>query len=368
MANRRRISSWGRHGNLYWDEDGEFIQKDEEDDDDIDDDEEEDVEIRKKLEKYYEEDQVKLNCGLTMPVMGFGTYSLQNDVNETVEAVRKGIKMGYRHFDTAKIYGSEGAVGKALNEAIGSGIIDRRNIFVTSKLWGSDHHDPISALKQTLRNLGMEYVDMYLVHWPVKLRAGADYAWPKEEDFEQVEMDKTWAAMEECLKMGLCKCIGVSNFSVKKLQRLLCFAEVPPAVNQVEMHPTWRQRKLREFCREHNIHVSAYSPLGGPGNVWGSTSVVDSPIIRSIAFKHKATPAQVALGWGLSKGSSMIVKSFNEGRMKENMGALDLRLDDQDLREIDQKMEEKKIMRGECYVNDTTSPYKTIQDLWDFEI
>ncbi|XP_059451220.1 NADPH-dependent aldo-keto reductase, chloroplastic-like, partial [Corylus avellana] len=274
---------------------------------------------------------------------------------------------GYRLFDTAKIYGSEPAVGKALTDAIHDGTVDRGDIFVTSKLWGSDHHDPVSGLKQTLRKMGMEYVDMYLVHWPVKLKPWACDAVPKEEDFEPLDLESTWAGMEKCLDMGLCRCIGVSNFSSKKIQRLLDFASVPPAVNQVEMHPMWRQSKLRETCADHKIHVSAYSPLGGPGNAWGSTAVVDHPLIQSIALKHRATPAQVALKWGLSKGSSVIVKSFNHDRMKENMGCFDLKLNDQELLAID-KLEERKIMRGEFLVNETTSPYRTIHDLWDDEI
>ncbi|XP_052186329.1 NADPH-dependent aldo-keto reductase, chloroplastic-like [Diospyros lotus] len=316
----------------------------------------------------FNNDQGRLNCGATIPVMGLGTYSSQNDWEETKHAVHMALQMGYRHFDTAKIYGSEPAVGEALREAINAADerirIEREDIFLTSKLWGSDHTDPVSALHTTLKNLGMEYVDLYLVHWPVSLKPWANYAVPKEEDFERVDMEATWAGMERCLDLGLCRCIGVSNFSPKKLHHLLDFASVPPSVNQVEMHPMFRQRKVREFCRENKIHVSAYSPLGGPGNAWGSTAVVSHPIIQSIALKHKATPPQVALRWGLLKGASMIVKSFNEGRLKENMGALDLRLDDQDLRDIE-KMEERKIMRGEVYVNKTTSPYKTLQDLWD---
>ncbi|KAK6129379.1 hypothetical protein DH2020_036895 [Rehmannia glutinosa] len=191
----------------------------------------------------------------------------------------------------------------------------------------------------------MEYVDMYLVHWPVRLKPWVCYPLPKEDDFEKLDMETTWAGMEKCLEMGLCRGIGVSNFSCKKIENLLDFASVVPAVNQVEMHPMWRQKKLRDFCRDHKIHVSAYSALGGPGNFWGSTDVVQNPIIQSIALKHKVTPAQVALRWGLSKGASVIVKSFNEERLKENMGALDLKLEDNDILEIE-KMEERKIMRG----------------------
>ncbi|OMO98147.1 Aldo/keto reductase [Corchorus olitorius] len=311
--------------------------------------------------------QVRLNCGITIPVIGLGTYSWDNDRETTQQAIHLALKMGYRHFDTAKIYGSEPAVGNALRKAIGDGTIRREDVFVTSKLWCADHHDPVSALNQTLRNMGMEYVDMYLVHWPVKLKPGICYPVPKEEDFEQLDLESTWAGMQKCLELGLCRCIGVSNFSSKKIERLLDFASVPPAVNQVEMHPMWRQKKLRKTCADHNIHVSAYSPLGGPGNVWGSTAVVENPIIKSIALKHQATPAQVALKWGLSRGASVIVKSFNPGRLKENIASLNLKLDDKDLNEID-KLEERKIMRGEFLVNDTTSPYKTLEDLWDYEI
>ncbi|CAI9767609.1 unnamed protein product [Fraxinus pennsylvanica] len=282
--------------------------------------------------------QVRLNNGITIPVIGMGTYSMENDRKTTENAVHMALKIGYRHFDTAKIYGSEPALGNALREAIIDGVVEREDIFVTSKLWGSDHNDPVSALKQSLQKLGMEYVDMYLVHWPVKLKPWVCYPVPKEEDFEKVlDMEKTWFGMEKCLEMGLCRSIGVSNFSSTKIETLLDFASVPPAINQVEMHPMWRQKKLRDFCGDYRIHVSAYSPLGGPGNAWGSTAVVNNPIIQSIALKHRSTPAQVALNWGLSKGASVIVKSFNEDRLKENMGALDLKLDDYDLLEIEKR-------------------------------
>ncbi|GFQ04705.1 non-functional NADPH-dependent codeinone reductase 2 [Phtheirospermum japonicum] len=311
--------------------------------------------------------QVRLNNGMAIPIIGMGTYSFENDRIATENAVQMALKMGYNHFDTAQVYGSEPALGRALGNAISNGLIQRESVFVTSKLWGSHHHDPVSALNQTLMNLGMEYVDMYLVHWPVKLKPWVYHPLPEEDDFEQLDLETTWAGMEKCLEMGLCRGIGVSNFSCKKILNLLDFASVPPAVNQVEMHPMWRQEKLRDYCKDNKIHLSAYSALGGPGNFWGSTAVVENPIIQSIAQKHKVTPAQVALRWGLSKGSSVIVKSFNEERLKENMGALDLKLDDSDILEIE-KMEERKIMRGEVYVNHKTSPYKTIQDLWDDEI
>ncbi|KAF9613126.1 hypothetical protein IFM89_005605 [Coptis chinensis] len=288
-------------------------------------------------------DLVKLYGSTKMPVLGLGTAIIPYHGETVEEAIQLALKLGYRHFDTARVYYSEPAVGKALVEATDDGKVNREDIFVTSKLWGSDHHDPVSALKQTLRNMGMDYLDMYLVHWPAKLKNWTWYAIPEEEDFEELDMETTWLGMQKCLEMGLCNSIGV------------------------EMHPMWRQNRLRKFCGENKIHVSAYSPLGGAGSPWGTRDIVDNPIIQSIALKHQVTPAQVALSWGLSKGASMITKSFNQERMKENLGALELILDDEDICKIE-RLIERKIMRGEFLVNGTTSPYKTIQELWDDEI
>uniref|UniRef100_A0A1J3JJY5 Aldo-keto reductase family 4 member C9 n=2 Tax=Noccaea caerulescens TaxID=107243 RepID=A0A1J3JJY5_NOCCA len=313
-------------------------------------------------------EMARLRCGKTIPLLGMGTYCPQKDRESTISAVHQAIKIGYRHFDTAKIYGSEEALGTALGKAISYGTVQREDIFVTSKLWSSDHHDPVSALKQTLKTMGLEYLDSYLVHWPIKLKPGVSEPIPKEEEFEKdLGIEETWQGMERCLEMGLCESVGVSNFSSKKIFDLLDFASVFPSVNQVEMHPLWRQSKLRKVCEENNIHLSGYSPLGGPGNCWGSTAVIEHPVIKSIALKHNATPAQVALRWGMSKGASVIVKSFNGARMRENKRALEIKLDDQDLSLINQ-LEEWKIMRGDFLVNQTTSPYKSIQQLWDDEI
>ncbi|XP_077234362.1 NAD(P)-linked oxidoreductase superfamily protein [Tasmannia lanceolata] len=311
--------------------------------------------------------QVRLWCGSKLPLIGFGTAAFPYNGKGVEQAIRTALEVGYRHFDTAKVYGAEPAMGRALTDAIYKGMVTREEIFVTSKLWGSDHHDPVRALRQTLKNLEMEYLDMYLVHWPAKFKASACYPVPKEDDFEELDMESTWTGMEKCVDLGLCKSIGVSNFSCAKIEHLLDHASIPPSVNQVEMHPLWRQKQLREFCGEMKIHVSAYSPLGAPNCPWGSNAVMENPIIQSVALKHKATPAQVALRWGLEKGASVIAKSFNQERMKENMGALELRLDKEDHIKMEM-LDERKLMRGEFLVNGTTSPYKTIQELWDDEI
>ncbi|CAN0891549.1 Deoxymugineic acid synthase 1-B [Linum grandiflorum] len=168
-----------------------------------------------------------------MPLMGLGTYSAQNDSYSTQHAIHIALQMGYRHFDTAKIYGSESNVGKALTNAFSQGNVEREDVFVTSKLWGSDHHDPVSALRRTLKKLRMEYLDLYLVHWPVKLKPWACNPIPEESEFDGLDLESTWAGMERCIELGLCRSIGVSNFSSSKVQSLLGFATIPPAVNQV---------------------------------------------------------------------------------------------------------------------------------------
>ncbi|KAI4330845.1 hypothetical protein MLD38_029090 [Melastoma candidum] len=312
--------------------------------------------------------RTSLNCGISIPCIGFGTYSNPYDGCVTETAILNALKVGYRHFDTAMVYGSEPAVGSALKQAMREGKVEREETFVTSKLWGCDFHDPVSALKRSLKMLHMEYIDMYLVHWPLKLKPWVQSAFPKDDEFEaETDMEATWAGMERCMEIGLCRGIGVSNFSSKKIAELVEHASVIPAVNQVEMHPMWRQKKLREACAESNIHVSAYTSLGGPGNTWGTTAVMEHPTIRTIALRHNVTPAQVALQWGVTVGASVIVKSFNEKRMEENFAALNFKLEDRDMLEID-TIEERKVIRAGIYVGRATGPYKTLEELWDNEI
>ncbi|KAL6585342.1 hypothetical protein OROMI_004631 [Orobanche minor] len=168
-------------------------------------------------------DQVRLNNGITIPLLGMGTYSFENDRKSTENAVHLALK----HFDTVHIYGSEAALGNALNDAISDGVVSRDELFVTSKLWGSHYQDPVQPYKTLSK-----YSDMYLVHWPVKLKPWVNDPLPKEDEFEPLRLDLTWTGMERCLELGLCRGIGVSNFSCKKIQDLLGFASVPPAVNQ----------------------------------------------------------------------------------------------------------------------------------------
>lgn len=309
----------------------------------------------------------EVNSGIKIPLVGLGTHATNQNYEEIRTAVIAALEVGYRHFDTARLYRSECALGDALKEAFLKGLVAREEVFVTTKLWCEDLDDPVSALRTSLKDLQLEYVDLYLIHWPVRLRKGASSPIPLENDFLPLDLVSTWQGMEQCVHLGLTKAIGVSNFSCKKIGDLLSHAKIPPAVNQVEMHPLWQQKKLRDYCSKVNIHVSAWSPLGGPPNAQGSNGIMDNLVIKEIAEKHGKTTAQVILRWGLDQGVSVLPKSYNKGRITQNFQVFDWSLTAEDHSKIS-KLEQKKVIRGEEVVNSTTSPYKSVEELWDGEI
>ncbi|TVU31412.1 hypothetical protein EJB05_23096, partial [Eragrostis curvula] len=282
---------------------------------------------------------VALSSGKPMPRIGFGTATSTLGHAEghagVKEAVLRALDAGYRHFDTAAAYNTEAALGDALAEAARDGTIASRDeVFVTSKLWVVDAHPGrvLPALQKTLQNLQMEYVDLYLIHHPVSMKPPVAEGGPLvvKKDLVALDMEGVWREMEECQRRGLAKAIGVSNFSCKKLEHLLSFANIPPAANQVEVHPYCRQNKLREFCRERGIQLCAYSPLGGKDTPWANGSVMDSPVLKQIAQDRGKTVAQVCIRWVYEQGDCVIVKSFNERRMRENLDIFDWELTDED--------------------------------------
>ncbi|GAB4839872.1 Non-functional NADPH-dependent codeinone reductase 2 [Ancistrocladus abbreviatus] len=313
--------------------------------------------------------QLSHGCG-SMPLLGLGMA-----VNPSVEpevtkaAVLNALELGYRHFDTACLYGTEQPLGEAIEDAIGSGLIQSRDeLFITSKLWCSDGHQElvVPALHKTLQNLKMEYLDLYLIHWPVSSKPGV-YEYPiKEEDFLPMDYKSVWAAMEECQRLGLTKAIGVSNFSCKKLMDVLANATIPPAVNQVEVNPSWQQKKHIEFCKANGILVTAYSPLGAVGTSYGSNKVLQFDVLKEIAKARGKTVPQICLRWAYEQGISVVVKSFHRERMKENLQIFDWQLSLADHKKIS-TISQSRVITGSDYIS-SFRPFKTLDELWDGEV
>jgi diketogulonate reductase-like aldo/keto reductase len=246
---------------------------------------------------------IRLNNGVEIPQLGFGVF--QVEPSETVEAVRNALEVGYRHIDTAEMYGNEKEVGQAIRE---SGL-DRSEVFVTSKLNNGFHarDDALKAFDQTLDDLGFDYLDLFLVHWPLP-GIGVDYV-------------ETWQAMEEIYRGGKCRAIGLSNFHEHHLHRIFEATETKPAVNQIEVSPYLTQDPLRAFNKEHEIEIEAWSPIAR-GKVDGD------PAIQQVAESVGRTPAQVTLRWHVQRGDIVFPKSVNRGRMEENFAIFDFELDD----------------------------------------
>ncbi|XP_071714343.1 D-galacturonate reductase-like [Rutidosis leptorrhynchoides] len=272
-----------------------------------------------------------------IPVIGMGTATLKEGSDQVEEAVIEAIKVGYRHFDTAALYQTEKPIGDAIREALTLGLIkSRAEVFITTKLWcnKTEGHLVLPAIKESLKNLGLEYVDLYLVHWPLKLNQDQFKVPIPTECVAPIDIKAVWKAMEECQNLKLTKSIGVSNFSIRKIQEIFSFAIIRPAVNQVEMNPLWQQKLLNQFCKENNILLTAYSPLGAIGTSWGHNRVMESDVLQDIANSKGKTVAQISLRWMYEQGVSFVVKSFNTERMKQNLDIFDWSLTEEELKKI----------------------------------
>ncbi|MEQ9887916.1 2,5-didehydrogluconate reductase DkgA [Pectobacterium zantedeschiae] len=252
--------------------------------------------------------KVKLADGNIMPQLGLGVWRASSE--DTVTAVTEALSIGYRAIDTAAIYKNEEAVGQALSSAN----LPREEVFITTKLWNGDHTDPQKALQESLRKLRLDYIDLYLIHWPL----------PQQNTFVDA-----WRGLIKLQEQGLVKSIGVSNFHIHHLQRLKEETGVLPVIDQVELHPLLQQKQLHAWNATHHIQTESWSPLAQ-----GGEGVFDHPIIRKLAMKYGKTPAQVVIRWHLDSGLVVIPKSVTPARIKENFEVFDFRLDKDELGEI----------------------------------
>lgn len=257
-----------------------------------------------------------LNNGITIPSIGYGTWQVENGP-AAVQTVAEALRIGYRHIDTATCYGNEKSVG----EAIARSGLDRRDLFVTSKVWNTDrgYDSTLKAFERSLSDLGLDYLDLYLIHWPASPHRFGDWQHINAE---------TWRAMEELMKAGKIRAIGVSNFMPHHLDALLSTADVVPAVNQIEFHPGCKQPECVDYCRAHGILVEAWSPLGC-GRVLGNE------IRGRVAARHHCSPAQLCLCWILQQGILPLPKSSTPQRMRDNLELPDVELTPEDMQELD---------------------------------
>lgn len=299
-----------------------------------------------------------LNTGASMPILGLGTWkSLPNKVKEAVLHALS--ECDYHHIDCAAVYRNEKEIGEAFKEVFENNTIKREDIFITSKLWNSEHKKEYvrKACEATLSNLNLEYLDLYLMHWGIAIphKENLEAGWTVElgDDgvmiTDKVSIRETWEAIEELVELGLVKAIGVANFTTMMLIDLLSYAKIKPAVNQIELHPYLQQTELLEFCKRNDIIVTAYSPLGSPGNRSGVVinghpspdnkdkvlpSILEDDTILAIASSHNKTPAQILIRWGIQRGTIVIPKSVTPERIKENIDVFDFGLSAEEMNKI----------------------------------
>ncbi|KAI3878511.1 hypothetical protein MKX03_023961 [Papaver bracteatum] len=304
---------------------------------------------------------ITLSSGKEMPVLGMGTFESFGSKGSEREklAYLKAIEVGYRYFDTGAAYGTEEVLGEAIAEALQLGLIKSRDeLFVSSMLWCTDAHADrvLLALQNSLRNLKLEYLDLYMLPFPASMKPAGEkitmvdfHDITEEDEIFAMDYKSVWAAMEECQNLGLTKSIGVSNFSSKELQELMVNAKIPPSVNSVEMSPAFQQKNLREYCKANNILIIAISILGSTGTEWGSNAVMGS---------------EVSMRWVYEQGAILVVKSFSEKNMRANLKIFDWELTKEDGEKIGTGIPQCRTLKGDFMVS-PNGPFKTLQDLWD---
>ncbi|XP_059921670.1 aldo-keto reductase family 1 member A1-A [Gadus macrocephalus] len=294
---------------------------------------------------------VTLSAGQRMPVVGLGTW--KSAAGQVEQAVLSALDCGYRHVDCAAAYGNEQEVGGALAQRVGPGKeLRREEVFVTSKLWNTKHHpeDVEAACRSSLAQLGLSYLDLYLIHWPMAFQRGEELM-PRRADgsvcYSDTHYLETWRAMEALVDQGLVRAIGLSNFSARQMDDVIAAARHRPAVNQVECHPYLSQASLLSHCRSVGVCMTAYSPLGSGDRPWASADeprLLDDPKLGAIAEKYQKSAAQVVLRWQVQRGVVCVPKSVTPSRIQQNLQVCDFSLSEEDMRQVE------ALDRGERYI------------------
>lgn len=289
-------------------------------------------------------ESLTLNNGLKMPLLGLGTWN-PSKPGEVANAVYLALKFGYRHIDGAHLYGNEQEVGEGLRKAMKEFGIKREEVFIVSKLWNNRMHpsDVEPTIKSTLADLGLDYIDLYLVHWPHARKSGKE-THPMNEDgtpsFDlTINPTDTWLAMEKLVPKGYTKSIGISNFNRRQIQDILEKGSIIPVTNQVECTPYLNQDKLLDYCTKNKITLTAYSPLGSSHRPWAKPEdlkILEEPKLKKIAESHGKSVAQILIGWQIQRGVIVIPKSVSAKRIKENSNVFDFKLSDEDKNIINQ--------------------------------
>ncbi|MFY0605551.1 MAG: aldo/keto reductase [Cyclobacteriaceae bacterium] len=313
---------------------------------------------------------LKFSNGDEMPMLGLGTSGIKPEEAESV--IRSAVEIGYRHFDCSPIHKNQVAIGEAIQSVVDSGLVTREDLWITSKLWNDRHlyNDVESACEEILEEMQLEYLDLFLIQSPVAFRKGVDYP-EHEEDFldeGDAPLEDTWTGMEDCLDADLTKHIGLSNFNIEKIQRILDDCMMKPELVQCEWHPYLPQQTLHDYCKSNKLLMSGYALMGSPdrAEMFRNTNeplLLSEPAIEAIAEKQGCTVAQALIAYSIKRKTAAIVKASDPAHQKENFEAFNYSVDREDLRSLI-VLSKFRYFKGDEYVTQG-SPYK-LTDIWEY--